>query len=242
MLLAARLAALGVAVAVLVLMVLPWILALPDGSTRSGEPPGDVNIAKNTRWGQSVDDDPSTSWGTRAPIPKAEIRKREQDLSKPDAEEGSALANAPAEVKRFASIEKGHAIEIEPPKRTRFYRVIVLDAGTLKTGNHLIRLKGITVRDENETCEHRSGESWPCGRRARSALRRLIRGRAVVCDLPPSADRPTFSARCNVAGTDLSHWMVRQGWAKPASENDAALAKARDAAKQAQLGLWRQSE
>lgn len=224
MLLLARLAALSVAIAVLVLFVLPGLVDGPEMRKRSNDPPPGVKIAKNT------------SWGERALDPEA-VPPAQEKMPVP-ARTTSPLANTPEEVKRFVSIEKGHAIEIEPPRRKRYYRVIVQDAGTLKTGNHIIRLKGITVRDEDETCEDANGESWPCGSRARTALTQLIRGRAVVCDLPPGGDRPAFSTRCRIGKTDLSLWMVEQGWAKPATEHNDKMARARDKAKQAQLGLW----
>lgn len=242
MLLALRLAALSIAIAVLMLFVLPGLVGPTD--TRDSPTSGDVKMAENTRWGERHAEAPAahdagsretTSWGERAPIAESELRRAEERMPVPGA---SRLADASAEVKRYASIEKGHAIEIKPPGRKRFYRVIVRDAGTLKTGNHLISLKGISVREEDETCKDEDGKSWPCGARARTALTRLIRGRAVVCDLPPGGDRPEFTARCVIGKTDLSHWMVEQGWAKPATENNDSLAKARDKAKQAKLGLW----
>jgi len=41
-----------------------------------------------------------------------------------------------------------------------------------------------------------------------------------------------------VAGTDLSTWVVREGWAVPA-DPPPALAEAADAAKKDGVGLWR---
>ena len=63
------------------------------------------------------------------------------------------------------------------------------------------------------------------------ALRRLVRARAVVCDLPEPGEQKSFTARCAVSGTDLSTWMVRQGWAKPNDPPEPALADAAEAAK-----------
>ncbi len=244
MLLLARLAALSVATAVLMLFVVPRIVGTPEPGDGGKATSGDVKIAENTRWGERSAETPSsgkpgsqetTSWGERAPVPESETWREDEKAPVPGA---SSLADASDEVKRYASIEKGHAIEIKPPGRKRFYRVIVKDAGTLKTGNHLISLKGISVREEDEACKDESGKSWPCGARARTALMRLIRGRAVVCDLPPGGDQPEFSASCRIGKTDLSLWMVEQGWAEPASETNGGLAKAHDKAKRAKLGLW----
>jgi len=68
--------------------------------------------------------------------------------------------------------------------------------------------------------------------------RALIHGRAVSCELPKSGRPRDFPARCNVAGTDLSTWVVREGWAVPA-DPPPALAEAADAAKKDGVGLWR---
>ncbi|ODA67064.1 hypothetical protein A7A08_01808 [Methyloligella halotolerans] len=256
MLLLARLAALSVGIAVLMLFVLPRLVEGPQ--TDADGRPSDVKIAKNTTWDNTTLNNttpdgtastsadkpspgpasqPSTAWGERAPTPEAE-QSRDAERSSAQSAGASRLTEASPEVQRFAAIEKDHAITLKPPGRKRFYRVIVRDAGTLKTGNHIIHLQGIAVREEDETCKDEDGTSWPCGIRARAALTRLIRGRAVVCDLPRTGDEAEFTSRCRIGETDLSLWMVEQGWAKPATDTDDTFAKARDKAKEAKLGLW----
>jgi endonuclease YncB( thermonuclease family) len=51
-----------------------------------------------------------------------------------------------------------------------------------------------------------------------------------------------FTARCSVGSTDLSTWMVRQGWAKPKEPTEPALADAARAAQSERIGLWRSAE
>ena len=219
MLLLARLAALSIGIAVLMLFVLPGLVGTPE-TDEDADGRSDVKIARNTTWdgaatspGETVPGGPtapqttseeassssSTSLGEPAPAPQS-------DASRPG--DGSG------EMDRHAAIEQGRAAAAKPPVRKRFYRVIVQDAGTLKTGNHIIRLAGISVREEDETCKDENGASWPCGTRARAALTRLIRGRAVICDVPAAGDRPEITARCRIGETDLSLWMVAQGWRK----------------------------
>ena len=77
---------------------------------------------------------------------------------------------------------------------------------------------------------------------ARAALRRLVRARAVVCDLPDAGEQKSFTARCAVSGTDLSTWMVRHGWAKPNDPPEPVLAEAARAAKAERIGFWRGAE
>ena len=130
------------------------------------------------------------------------------------------------------------------PKETtkRYYRVKVRDGGTLQAGKVVIRLSGIAAREADATCKDGNGKSWPCGAAAKTALTRLIRARAVSCALPKGGEHHIFETSCEVAGTDLSTWLVRQGWATPKGPNDAALAKAAAAAKSEKLGLWHSAE
>ena len=139
--------------------------------------------------------------------------------------------------------EKDKAGTPAPPTEPKlYYRVTVRDGGTLQSGGAVIRLAGIAARDADATCKSANGKSWPCGAAAKSALTRLIRSRAVTCELPKQSAQKDVVARCSVAGGDLSTWMVRQGWAEPKDTNEPALAQAAAAAKQDKLGLWRGGE
>ena len=130
--------------------------------------------------------------------------------------------------------------EIKPKPTTKtYYRVTVPNSGTLKAGEVVIKLDGIVVRPTDAQCQDEKGKSWPCGAAAKAALMRLVRARAVVCALPQTAEQKSFTTRCAVSGTDLSTWMVRQGWAKPIDPLEPALADASRAAKSERIGLWR---
>ena len=124
----------------------------------------------------------------------------------------------------------------------RYYRVTVRDGGELQSGGVVIRLAGIAARDADATCKDEKGKSWRCGAAAKAALTRLIRSRAVTCELPKGGEHNIFIARCSVAGTDLSTWLVRQGWAKPKDPKEPALAKAAEEAEAERIGLWRGAE
>ena len=131
--------------------------------------------------------------------------------------------------------------DIEPrPTKKIYSRVIVPDSGTLKAGDVVIKLNGIVPSKADAQCQDEKGKSWPCGAAAKTALRQLIRARAVVCDLPGPGKQKSFAARCAVSGTDLSTWLVRQGWAKPSDLPEPALADAAEAAKSERIGLWQE--
>lgn len=149
------------------------------------------------------------------------------------------LARGKTEAERLAALrDAGHGVKPERATK-RYFRVKVRDGGTIEAGKLVITLKGIEPQAAKAKCQDADGKSWPCGTMARAALARLIHGRAVVCTSPPSPEAIAFAARCRAGGVELSAWMVRQGWARPAVDAEPALAQAHEAAKSAKLGLWR---
>jgi endonuclease YncB( thermonuclease family) len=126
------------------------------------------------------------------------------------------------------------------PTRKTYYRVIVPDSGTLKAGDVVIKLNGIVPSKADAQCQDEKGKSWPCGAAAKTALTQLIRARAIVCDLPGPGEQKSFTARCAVSGTDLSTWLVRQGWAKPNDLPEPVLGDAAEAAKSERIGVWQE--
>jgi endonuclease YncB( thermonuclease family) len=153
------------------------------------------------------------------------------------------LAREQAEKQRLAALQSKDRASGQPePPTKRYFKVKVLDGGTLVAGAILIRLDGIETREVDASCVSKDVRSWPCGAKARGALAQLIRYRAVTCTLPASGEQPDFAARCTVGVTDLSIWMVRQGWAKPKTGAEPALADALEAAKKEQIGLWGAAE
>jgi endonuclease YncB( thermonuclease family) len=150
------------------------------------------------------------------------------------------LASEKAEAERLAAPQK--AKEATPPPTKLYYKVQVIDAGTIQSGGIVIALDGINARDAKASCKDAKGRSWGCGAAGRAALMRLIRTRAISCALPAGGEQKAFTARCSVAGTDLSTWVVREGWANPKGTSEKALADAEDAAKKEKIGLWRGSQ
>jgi endonuclease YncB( thermonuclease family) len=140
---------------------------------------------------------------------------------------------------QVAALQKDKAAS---PVTKLYYKVRVIDAGTIQSGSTVITLADISTRDAKATCKDAKGRSWRCGEAGRVALTRLIRTRAVSCLLPEGGEQRAFTARCSIAGTDLSTWVVREGWANPKDRAEKALADAEDAAKKDKAGLWRGSQ
>lgn len=116
----------------------------------------------------------------------------------------------------------------------RLFNPIVIAADTIKVRGRDIHLAGIDAPGFNARCGA-GAAAWPCGRMARAALRRFIRGRAIECEVPAGAEAIPDPATCRVAGDDIAQWLVAQGWAKPAGDR---YGEERDAARDANLGLW----
>src|SRR5262245_48397589 len=122
--------------------------------------------------------------------------------------------NRPA--KRSAQSLSRPAIPTEKPQAARLSVPLRVEAdiqpkltkkiysGTLEAGDVVIRLNGIVASKADAQCHDKQGKNWTCGAAAKTALRRLVRARAVVCDLPEPGEQKSFTARCAVSGTDLS--------------------------------------
>jgi endonuclease YncB( thermonuclease family) len=181
-----------------------------------------------------------------AALPKAVAPTPSPHALLPDVTDGNPdrLARAKPDAERLAALEQKDATgAVAPQTKTKlYYRVTVRGGGELQSGGVVIKLSGIAARDPDATCKDGKGKAWRCGAAAKVALTRLIRARAVTCELPKGGGHNIFIARCSVAGTDLSTWLVRQGWAEPKDPKEPALAEAAQAAKQEGLGLWRGAE
>ena len=220
--------------AVLVIFVQPWgALEKMWGptATREAAPAKPPTPPDSTAAVEATPAKPPEPAALQPAIPPPEAPK----AAEPADPKAHLLAAEKAEAERNAALEQRET--------KRYFKVRVRDAGTLEAGllptdTVMIKLEGIDAREADETCKKESGASWPCGAKARAALIRFIRSRAVTCTLPQGGETKDFAARCSVVGQDLSIWLVRQGWATPQKGAEPELDKALDAAKTERLGLW----
>ena len=228
--------------AVLVIFVQPWgalekKMWGPTG-TREAAPAKPPTPPDSTAAVEATPAKPPEPAALQPAIPPPEAPK----AAEPADPKAHLLAAEKAEAERNAALEQKAATPL-PRETKRYFKVRVRDAGTLEAGllptdTVMIKLEGIDAREADETCKKESGASWPCGAKARAALIRFIRSRAVTCTLPQGGETKDFAARCSVVGQDLSIWLVRQGWATPQKGAEPELDKALDAAKTERLGLW----
>lgn len=121
----------------------------------------------------------------------------------------------------------------------------VLSPGTFdkQYGEAAITFSGINPLAVDATCQGaENGQKWNCGRFAKGALALLLQGRSISC-LPVKEKSKKITTRCEVAGRDISLWMVRHGWAQPAgSITDAKFKQQMDEAlnyaKTNKKGIW----
>jgi endonuclease YncB( thermonuclease family) len=154
-----------------------------------------------------------------------------RDVTPPDMTAGPALtAPAPASPPTAKPPP-----EKPPPARVeRLRNPIVAAAGVIMDRGRAIRLAGIAAPAADARCGEGAAE-WPCGRMARTALRRLVRGRDIECDVPAGAGDVPSPAECRVAGRNLSGWLIAQGWAKRDGER---FAETEASARARELGIW----
>ena len=169
-----------------------------------------------------------------------------------DAADSGATADAAAETKAPDSSTKTDADEtVKPgqekkaaaiPDKITLSRPVVLSSVRMKGRKWTVSLADLDAPDAKEICKTASGGRWHCGAQARTALARLILRRRVECDVVARVSDEELSGRCKIGTTDINSWVVRQGWAKPVTgaADDGPYRKARDAARDARLGLWRQ--
>lgn len=166
-----------------------------------------------------------------APPPALPVRKPEKTI-----QQDRELTYAIETNRQSGERNKKHTLKIG--EKNRFRRVVPLGSGRLEVKDSIIVLAGVDALRTNSKCRYASGKSWDCGRWGKYALRRFIRGRAVVCEVIEELSETEVSANCEVAGRSINKWVVRRGWGQPSAENANAYATELKTAKKDRVGLW----
>ncbi|WP_348625764.1 thermonuclease family protein [Mesorhizobium sp. LNHC209A00] len=185
-------------------------------------------------------EEPSTS-AIRAPAqpPKPAVHSRAID---PDVVAPPELPTGDLErVEPRAPLSK-LALAVPPkPKMpddwngTKLFQPVAPAAGLIEAKGYSVAISGIDVVRQDETCTTEA-KSWPCGIRARTAFRAFLRGRAVVCTVPPEGGRDRVAAECRIGKHDVGQWLVENGWARAAK--DGPYVEAGDKAQSAKKGIF----
>jgi endonuclease YncB( thermonuclease family) len=115
--------------------------------------------------------------------------------------------------------------------------VAVIDGGTLKLGDRVVRLFGVEPPPRSKPCGTHDDAGQDCAASAANALAGMLRDLPVACRITgmDSLGRPY--AICQANGTELNSAMIAAGWARAVTAQPE-LKSAEQAARAAHRGVW----
>ena len=116
--------------------------------------------------------------------------------------------------------------------------VIPTDSTSFISDGRTFRLAGIQAITSDSICAAADGSRWPCGLRARLALRKLIAGRLIDCRML-SDEGHEATVVCVQNGRDVAASIVRSGNAFAVRDSPYIVDQA--TAHQHMQGLWHDS-
>lgn len=126
------------------------------------------------------------------------------------------------------------------PFQVRADAVHLADGDSFRLGEHRYRLYGIDAPELHQECKDADGQSWPCGIRARTELRRIIATHPLECRSVETDRFGRIVATCMAGSRDIAEEMVRAGYAT-ASGRPGTRSPYEDVQRQARAarrGLW----
>lgn len=113
----------------------------------------------------------------------------------------------------------------------------VRDDGTLQVSGYLVHLYGIYIPPTDQSCLTFI-RPVPCASRASLALDFKISGDFVRCKPFTTNPDGSITANCTSGGTDLSQWMLQNGWALALPDAPFAYVALERIAQSRGLGVW----
>jgi endonuclease YncB( thermonuclease family) len=110
-------------------------------------------------------------------------------------------------------------------------QVAVVDAGTLRIGDQVVRLQGV------EPPKHATCAREDCGAAAANTLASMVRDAPVVCRLVGADDSGRPYAVCQAGGIELNEAIIAAGWAR-AQGGAPTLKAAEQTARTERRGAW----
>jgi endonuclease YncB( thermonuclease family) len=114
----------------------------------------------------------------------------------------------------------------------------VIDGDSIIVAGQYIRLYGIDAPEIAQPCTAENGESWPCGRKAKAELTRIIGNEIVSCR---QMDRDRYEravAICTVGEIDIGQALVNAGYAISYKRYSHAYDADETAARLSRRGIW----
>ena len=93
-------------------------------------------------------------------------------------------------------------------------QVAVVDGGTLRLRDRVVRLQGVEPPPRGTICGQRDSADEDCGAAATNALAALVREAQVACRITGEDRLGRPYAICQAGGTELNRAVVAAGWAR----------------------------
>jgi len=116
-------------------------------------------------------------------------------------------------------------------------QIKVVDGDSLFIGKREIRLSGIDAPEYRQECYNAAGDSYPCGKLAFQALKKLVK-EDLDCKTVAVDRYKRDVAVCYSAGRNINRRMVAQGWAVAYDRYTHQYDKAQKKAKRLKKGIW----
>jgi endonuclease YncB( thermonuclease family) len=114
----------------------------------------------------------------------------------------------------------------------------VIDGDTFAIGETVVRLADVDAPELAQTCDGGPKRLRPCGAYVADKVAERLEGREVRCAVLELDQYDRSIARCEVAGEDLSQWLISSGLAMAFRRYSDRFAADEDAARAAGIGLW----
>ena len=115
----------------------------------------------------------------------------------------------------------------------------VVEGDTIWIGDTKIRPHGIDAPEMKQTCRTSKGQEQLCGRLAKQALEKLVRGQDVTCKGDKRDRYKRLIAFCYVGPFNINEQMVADGWALAYRKYSKDYVRAETFAISQREGLWR---
>jgi len=117
--------------------------------------------------------------------------------------------------------------------------VRVVDGGTLRLGERVLRLQALEVPERGQArCAVAGGLPQDCGAAATEALARLVANRDLSCRVQGHDRLGRAIGLCSAGGIEVNASLVASGWALVDRGAQPGLAAIEAAARAAGRGLW----
>ncbi|EFO34303.1 hypothetical protein TRICHSKD4_0081 [Roseibium sp. TrichSKD4] len=117
-------------------------------------------------------------------------------------------------------------------------RVQVLTANRVASDDLQIDLAYLEPVSAEARCPDTAGGTWPCGARARTFLRGLIRQFHITCEKLTQTGPHEMRAICQRGKMDLTQTMLKHGWGLASVDAPDKMLRLSQEAEKQQLGIW----